>query len=399
MERRHVLLLSALLGVFAPSQNAVSQPATARSSGKLPSNLSPTFPVAAIDHVVTYSLWRGRSPMGGDRVVLHRHGALVRADTDYIGSKRAGEQSDGEEYSNLATEGALSITRDDKGAVWSASITRHGPPDIPIYRHTIAATDAVETIAGERCRVWTAKPETNEGVGRTSCITTDGIVLRDTTLYHDGSVMEERRAIKIDRRQVLASEVLPPAEVLRWSRWAKRRAASLTGEGKLVNYDLTLVGKEDGEFLTKIIRKAGAWSSEQDNADKAARAVQIIGPSVTLSYYSRDYPLMSISRGKTSFLMDPGIFQSAPLNRPGDEIVGESCTWHNAAVNVSDYGRFECRTRDQVPIRRDEYSRGGLRVSWMATALRRGQTSPGSIGPPPSLMDWAFWGWPELSGR
>lgn len=365
--------------------------------GKLPSNLSPTFP--RVDHVVTYAAWRGWGPKGGDRVVLHRHGTQVRTDTDYIGSKRANEASHTEGYSNLVTAAALSITRDDKGSVSSVWISRGGPDDVPIYRRTITATDNTETIAGERCRVWSAKPETNEGVASTSCITTDGIVLRETVLYRDGSTMNERRAIKVERRDVRSSEVLPPVEALLWSRWAKRKAALPSDGGQPANYDLKLIAKEKGEALTKVMRRAGGWYSEQDDAGAASRRLQIIGPGVALAYYNRSYPQINISRESTSIQMNSATFQSAPLNKPGEEIIGERCTWYNAAVNVSDYSRLECRSRDQLPMRRDECSWGGLRVSWIATTLSREKTPPDGVKPPLYLMDWTFWGWPELSGR
>jgi len=399
MDGRYFLTFPISIAFVGLSHVAVSQPAPAQPPGKLPDNLSPTFPSVAVDHVVTYSAWRGWGPKGGDRIIQYRHGALVRTDIDYIGSKRANEASHTEAYSNLATAAALSVTRDDKGAVSSLWISRGGPDDIPIYRRKVVATDDKETIAGEQCRVWSAKLETNDGVASTSCITTDGIVLRESVLYRDGSVMDERRAINVVRRHVRPSEVLPPVDALRWSRWADRRAAAPAGKEQLANYDLKLIGKKDGEPLTKIIRKAEGWYSEQDDAGTVSRSLQIIGPGVALAYYNRTYPQINISRGSTSILMDPGIFQSAPLKKSGEEIIGESCTWYNAAVNVSDYGRFECRSSDQLPMRRDEYSWGGLRVSWIATALTRGQTSPGSIKPPSTLMDWAFWGWPELSRR
>ena len=399
VEGRHFLLLPVLLVVLVPSGDAVSQPLPAQPPGKLPSNLSPTFPRVAVDHVVTYASWRGWGPKGGDRVILYRHGSLVRADTDYIGSRRANEESQAEGYSNLATAAALSVTRDDKGSLSSVWIARGGPDDIPIYRRTIVATDDAETIAGERCKVWMAKHETNEGVASTSCITADGIVLRETVLHHNGSMMDERRATKVERRHVRPGEVLPPADALRWPTWKERGGVAPTAEGERVNYDLKLVGKKDGEFVTKVIRKTGAWYSEQDEVDRAVRTLKILGPGVVLSYYNRTYPQINISRGQTSILMDTRMFDSAPMSKSGEIILGESCSWFNAAVNVTDYGRQECRSNDQLPLRRDEYSWGALRVSWLATALSRGQTPPNSINPSSSLMDWAFWGWPELSRR
>src|SRR5690349_18268165 len=86
--KQRSLVFAVLLGTLAPAYVAPEKALPAPST-ELPGNLSPTFPRKAIDHVVTYEAWRGWGPKGGDRIVLFRHGTLVRTKINYIGSKRA----------------------------------------------------------------------------------------------------------------------------------------------------------------------------------------------------------------------------------------------------------------------------------------------------------------------
>jgi len=397
MNRRHLLLLPSLLAMLASPHAAVSKPGLAERPARLPENLAPTFPREGVDHVATYALRHHLGAKGGDRVVLRRHGALVRTDTDHVGSGRANESAHSEDYANLATSAALTVARDDKGSVTSVRMTRNGPDDIPFYRHVIAATKASETIAGERCTVWTAKPETQSGVARTSCITGDGIVLRETVLFHDGSVMTERRATHVARRQVETREVLPPADALHWTSWAETESPIPAAAGEAENYELELAGTKDREPTVKVMRKAGGWYSEQDDVGASVRLFHLSGPGLALSYDNRTYPRITVSRNRPATLM--GSFGVAPLDRPGQQVIGEHCTWYNAAVNVADYGRLECRTHDGLALLTEEYGRGTLRASWAATELSRGQVTPGSFKPLALLMDWTFWGWPQLDRR
>jgi hypothetical protein len=394
MKNRFLFLLPSV-ALLAAVGDSVSAPAAAGVAAKLPDNVSPTFPRVGVDHVVTYAAWRGWGPKGGDRVVLFRHAALIRTETDYIGSKRAGEATHGTAFSNLAAAAALEVGRDRDGSLLAVSFSRGGLDDIPIYRHSIAATDASETIAGERCTVWLARPETNEGVSQSACITRDGVVLRETVLFRDGSVMNERRATKVERRRVRPEEVSPPADALRWAAWAAAASEASSG-GDASNYELTLVAMKEGKPFTEIMRKAGDYYSEEERTDSAVRSLGFSSSAATLSYNNRTHPKLTISRSKAS--TRTGVYESAPLTKPAETVIGERCTWYDAAANVADYGRLECRSADHLPLIRNEYFRGRLRVSWLATKLSRGRTSPESVKPPAWLLNWTFWGWPQLAG-
>lgn len=342
MKNRFLLLLLTPT-VLATVGDAAMASVSADASVKLPDNLSPTFLRVAVDHVVTYAAWRGWGPKGGDRIVLLRHGVMIRTESNFSGSKRAGEATHGAAFSNLATGAALGVARDDDGSLSSVSASRGGPDDIPSYRHTILATDASETIAGERCVVWDAKPATNDGVRQTACITRDGVVLRETVLFHDGSVMMERRAIKVERRPVGLEEVTPPADALHWADWAAR-FPPVPSAGNENNYELILAGTKKSEPFTKVIREAGGWYSEEDRSNTVVRYLLISNSAMTLFYYNRTYPHLTIKLGKVSMAMDPRKFASAPLKKPADKVMDETCTWYDAAVGVADYGRVECRT-------------------------------------------------------
>jgi hypothetical protein len=84
---------------------------------------------------------------------------------------------------------------------------------------------------------------------------------------------------------------------------------------------------------------------------------------------------------------------------PAAQVLGETCTWVDAAVGVHDYNRNECRTRDNLPLIVTESSWGSSSGRMEAIALSRGRTPDRSLLPPAWLMDWAYWGWPELASR
>jgi hypothetical protein len=90
------------------------------------------------------------------------------------------------------------------------------------------------------------------------------------------------------------------------------------------------------------------------------------------------------------------LFKVEPIDRPAGQVLGEPCRWFDTTVGVADYSRLECRSGDGLPLAVVE-SRRGSRQSYIAVSLSRGRTRPGDMMPPPGLLDWASWGWPQLA--
>jgi hypothetical protein len=77
--------------------------------------------------------------------------------------------------------------------------------------------DRAETVLGETCRWFDMMPSMTDG-GRRTCLTKDGIVLKDEI---SGRVMGLRRwtAIRVTRRPITIDEIKPPAELLMPQTW------------------------------------------------------------------------------------------------------------------------------------------------------------------------------------
>jgi hypothetical protein len=362
----------------------------------VPDSLSPTVPRAAVDHVVTYASFRGWGPRDGDRATLVRHGDLVRLETRLIATLRPDERAVELSFANMATGASMSVRRDDAGALAGVSL-RQGQreADLPAYRRRqVTRTGETERILGESCSVWRAEPE-QDGPIHTACIAADGVVLRDTVLYRDSRVMSERRALSVQRRPVALAEVLPPREALDWDRWLSPSAAP-----QRENYVLTLTGQSGrGDALRRRFRADGVAKMEEQQTGDSIDLIGVTAPGVALTYHGRQ-PLLSISRLPRPPDEGPvASFESAPMSeRAPLRLLGDSCRWFDAAVNVSDYGRIECRTADQLPLVIEEYSRGSRQGHWEAVSLVRGRLHAGSVRPPAELMSWRRWGWPMLEG-
>jgi hypothetical protein len=376
----------------------LSQPDANGRPMAVPASLSPTFPRSGVDHVVTYVSWRGWGPRDGDRAIVARHGALVRLETRLIATRRSGEAEVETSFSNLATGASMSVARDAQGALAGVSLWQgqREEDQLPIFRHRLVQSREYEEIAGERCAIWRAEPETGDGVRYSACVSADGVLLRDTVLSRDGSTMSERRAISVERRPVAPAEVLPPREALDWSRWAR-----MPPQPHAANYALSLAGRgPDGGERHRTFLADGVFKAEEQRTGNEITLLTIAGAGVGLTY-SGERPQLTIARADdpsgpgpdSQFLSEP-MADREPLRR-----LGEVCNWTNASVGVSDFSRIECRTADGLPLIVEEHSWGSLSGRWEAVSLSRGRTSAGSLRPRADLLNWTRWGWPMLDGR
>jgi hypothetical protein len=354
----------------------------------MPVDLAPTFPREGVDYVTTYAQGDGRHSPVGARITVFRHGALVHATTAFAGS--AGAASGGfSSYSNLATAGSIIVYPDASGRPATATLRKRGEPDFPLYRHSVAPSGKSETIAGERCAEWIAKPET-EGVSYSSCIARDGVVLRETTHARDGSVMTEARALKIERRAVTLAEVLPPAQILDWSYWTKAGVAP-TEEAGARNYQIVMVGAGyTGNPATEIRRASAGWTSDDTYTSDGDRDLSVAGPVARFSFLSQEGELDFSRTGSRGHDLRP----KHPSGIGFRPLIGEPCLWYRA----SGMGNWheECRTLDNLPLLIRGYGEFVGSTHWEAVRLTRQQVPATAFTPPAWLMRWSYWGWPEL---
>jgi hypothetical protein len=366
-----------------------------------------TYAHPAIDHVVTYDFWRGFGPKGGDRVTVWRHRSLLRQTTEFIGSKRPFDPPSETNYANLATGASASGTLRPRGQNSGFTFWRETEKTRGRYRYNLVKTAEQRTIAGERCTMWRADPigkrgDVFTGVARRGCIASDGVVLYDAWLYTSGGVAEERTATKVRRRKVTLAEVLPPRDAMSWSAWLQR-AASLRPRptGRPDNYDVELRRKTsmDGPDDPDRIRNraSGGWQMGESwsgprrigfNLSHSSHGLRLTESSESLGIYFQPEPKVTPT----------GFGEKATNGQPG-KVLGEQCHWFDAAVNVSDYSRYECRSKDGLPLIVKENSWGNAKPPLIAVSLRRGKTRLRDLMPSRSTMSWAAWGWPELAGR
>jgi len=402
-----IALVALLGGVRSEALRSPSLVLPSTQSVKAPNNLSVIYTRPAVDHVVTYSFWRGFGPKGGDRVAIWRHGALVRQKTEYIASKRASDPSEVISYSNLATGASAAGTLRGPREASGFTFWRETPESRERYRYQLVKTSERRLIVGETCTVWRADPlgapgSVWTGVAHRGCVTDDGVVLYEAWLYRDGKVAEERTAIEVSRRHVAPSEVLPPRTALNWQAWfARARRLPRMATGRPANYDLRLQrtsSAQTGQALEVVRHRAS------DGWERRDRLLDGKLDQLTLDHSSGS---LGISLNTTSFSIryNPahspkrlGFGEKATGDAP-ERVLGEECRWFNATVNFSDYSRFECRSTDGLPLMIKERSRGTVKPSLVAVAITRGRTRLRDLMPRSELLTWTAWGWPELDRR
>lgn len=341
--------------------------------------------MASVDHAVTYSWWRGFGPKGGDRITTYRHQNLIREDKQLIGSRREAEQPRDTHFSNLETGSSASIGPN------AITISRAKGAE-PLYRRI--STGERRRIAGESCTMWRAVPIKEHGVEHRACVTDDGVVLYEAALYRDGSTMEERIALRVERRPVSKAEVLPPRLALSWPHWVHRLRNPIT---KGLNFEVRLTQSNTpaGHVFEKYHRAAGGWESAESLSDGKAELVMMRHASGALSLMA-SHDTLTISMRETVNASLPE--RDAPVRRIGrgsDVVLGERCIWVEPLPVVHDAETVECRASDGLALITELRSWGSL-FRYEATSVTRGRTIVADVVPPAPLLSWANWGWPEL---
>ena len=196
------------------------------------------------------------------------------------------------------------------------------------------------------------------------------------------------------------AQVRPPQNLLDWRTWLARLGnAPPSSTGRPSNYDLKfgLSRSEDMPKTATRMRAAAGWEMTEARSENGKLG------SFGL-YHSSGRLRLSVSANQMSIQFDPAAkpgdptLGTAPTKGPTKRILGETCRPINTTVNVFDYSKIECRSADGLPLEIDEDS-WGMRTTRVATSLTRGRTSAAEMKPPPGILSWTRWGWPELDRR
>ncbi|MDR0775065.1 MAG: SEL1-like repeat protein [Azonexus sp.] len=375
-----------------PPQNSTTNQNTSSHWAELPI----TFPKTAVSHIATYR--PGRNP---NRVVtITRHGALVRTESLDTGSSGKDEGKHTIMYSNLATGASVRTAISKNQQAIEASLRNQTLEKSVAGKqpYTLSRTGS-EMIAGERCNIIFAEPSADDraGVTHSACVTDDGVVLRDTAYYGSGKVMSESVAVKVERVPVDEQKVLPPRDLLDWAKWDNLPITKDSIWTAQKNYTLMLVATKEikNASMAQTLKADTVSSSEIKCLNGIMDTLWIAAPKKQLSFISER--MLSITM-RQDYSPLKHFRNEAPLPKPDGWVLKESCQWTNTGVNVADYSRTECRTNDGLPLLVEERSMGGG-ANWVATKLERGRNSPGSIAPPSGLLNWDYWGWPQLATK
>lgn len=376
-------------GPLATSQCDAGPPAVATAaSGKplTPAALHPSFPREAVDHTVTYA---SGEPEGGDRMVVSRHGHFVRREVRHIGSKRHSGPDREVSFLNLATGATVDVREGPTGELTGVTFWL-GEGSAA----SVSVTGETETIAGEQCSVWKGQSADNRG-RYSACIASDGVVLRETANFgRDDSVTGGRVAIEVQRHAVDPADVLPPRQALDWAHWSASHDPARRSD-RPANYEVVLTSAEQ-EAGTLIYRAAAGWTMIE-TCSPERRSVRVQGSATDLTYHAKRGGAAQLALWRPP--TPPLSFSPEPLTGRPATVLGESCFWLNNVGGTVDYHRTECRTRDNLPLIVTETSWGTPLPPHRATSLSRGHTPLAAVGPPAWLLDWTYWGWPELASR
>ena len=363
-----------------------------------------TYIRPTIDHVVTYNFTPYFSSKAGARLTYARRGHLVRQTTEYLTTRRPIDPPGQTNYSNLATnasaQGELRGPNEPSGFV----IWREHEGKRPGDRYRLIKTEETQTIAGEHCAIWNAEPIVEKkgsrtGIQRRACIANDGVVLYDAWLYSSGGVGEERTAVKVERRKVALAEVLPPKDALNGRAWMALAASARPVETtRPRNFDVNLLRQPYWDKKTVRARRRGSdgWELSETWSNGEAQTFYLYHSSMALRFG------ITPERVDIDYTPDPKFSSwgsgTVPVTRmPPETVLGEQCSWFDAAVNVSDTTQLECRAADGLPLKTVSSSWGDNESTLIATSVSRGKTRLRDLLPPPALLRWQDWGWPELA--
>lgn len=242
----------------------------------------------------------------------------------------------------------------------------------------------VETHLGERCRVWQAiRPIKLAGpFVQSGCSTTDGIELWRKQASIDAIFATRVRRVAVPPQAVrLPFEALDTAALMR------------VGAGTNHQHDYEVVLQGPGG-QSALFRRSGNWLYVEENAtgvvsitiDNSATGVAISysrGRDGTRRLGWSQPPFATAARGVGL----PG----TPLPKsPARTILGERCVMLDLMAGVSDVGRVDCLTADDIPLLSSRQSWGSGQTL-TATRLSRASQSLIKVTLPAAVIKPAAW--------
>jgi hypothetical protein len=307
-------------------------------------------------------------------------------------------------HSDFESGTSVTYDRDEAGRYRYIAIGRTATND-SYSRYRRERTGGRDRALGEDCEIWRQVRVNSEPYGPEvlSCETHDGIRLWTRTQGMDirHTIVAETRTLSFRRRPVAPSEVLPPADLLRWAYWFNLPPLSGTPPPPRapLDYELRLgAGDDYGSERSRIMRRRGPWTYLEQVRGDGNRAVTIDNRIVALTYEAEadGRPIrLTLQRMPAIQLRNNESASYVRVDPPASErVLGETCFWSERDLGAGTFTSGShrlCLTADGLPLRIFERHRV-LMANLTATALTRERPPFAAMMPPREAFDWSRWG-------
>jgi hypothetical protein len=310
----------------------------------------------------------------------------------------------GATHSDFESGTSVTYARDEAGRYRYIAIGRTPTTD-PDGRYRRERTGGRDRALGEECEIWRLVRVDSGAHGPEvlSCETHDGIELWTRTQGSDirHIIIAETRTLSFRRRPVAPSEVLPPADLLRWDYWFNLPPLSGAPPPPRapLEYELRLGPADDYAVeRSRIMRRRGPWTYLERVRDHGIRSIAIDNRIVSLTYEAEadGRPIrLTLQRMPAMQLSNNDAVRYVRIAPPASEqVLGEPCFWSvpdwGRGVDTSGAHRF-CLSADGLPLRISAHHHV-LIANLTATALSRAPPPFAAMMPPREAFDWARWG-------
>lgn len=343
-------------------------------------------PDVAVDHETVRSV----TPITG-HPGLPRTITVIRSGSRYRSEGRAGTLSR-TGYTDLGSKFQVEIARNASGRYEAVSV--RGPGGQGAHAAFLRTkTGERDRLLGESCDVWatqSADPNPYQSTWLT-CLTADGIELW-TRIRSANETREYSRTVSIRRRRVAASEVTPPRDFLELKRWEGYLAAvepSAGSRAQATGHEVRLERAPAAERASEaslVLRWRDSWRYYQTTRTDGSTSWHIHHLRSGFSFQATQ-----LATGELQHLdaaVDPQAQQlfedlRGPSRGKTDEILRETCTWHDTPYTVSHSQQQDCLTADGILLARERRTRFGTDETFLrAVRLRRHAPSLRSVLPP-----------------
>jgi hypothetical protein len=356
----------------------------------------PSLPNAE-DHVVTMVV-KELARVTGERVITH-HAGWSRIDHTEKGRRATS-------YFGHVDSIAVSVARGTPREIDHLSIIRgpdqHCSPglDCDGFR-----TGERQAFLGESCQVWNVfrTREPDRIFAKLSCVTDDGIELWQRYTGNHG-VSRSMEATKVERRSVLPSEVLPPADLLSLKSWMDPVEPMPSGSLLLAANDFEVVMEAMRDDLsgrrkvTRTVRQHAPWIYTEDVGAirDGWRTVSIHNEASRVhvrfeSAATGDFKRLAISKSPPG---DGSPSPKPPTDGRVEIILGERCQWFDMTPGMMDAGLSQCKTPDGIVLNELNWSRSGEQ-RLVAVRVQRRAVALSEVLPPSAVLARKSWGLPE----